>query len=563
MQNQRSWRGIGSFWLWTIALGVVFIASRVLFLDRDVPRYDFTAIQPIDELFYTIPAFNLFHYGGMAHSVVAYIPSDGSAANLLENVMTALTLFVFGNDYYGLRMASVLAALGVALLLVAMIRRETGSQLVAALALVYLVCDFSFNVAARVAEPTIFRMLALVAVLFVAFVWRPDGASWVARAVVMGFLAIAALVFVYTYNAFVVPAVFLMLLLEAWPLGLRRIVINVGAGVVGAALAMLAFAAATFAGWGESPLDVYLKDIAPFGARLSFQDMAAAIPVNLNEILFTNFFRFDPVLLVLVALALPAFVHRVLSQRRSFDVLLATTLVMLIVQTAVASDYPERKLLIFQPLALLVIAVGAFNVGPFRAWLGTSGGARIAAYVYAAAMAWLVLRVYVGPLPLLGARYEALILACSALLVAALALRWWRGERWRGIAAAALALAVAIPGVVLSAQQLFVNPTFRYRDAMIAAAPLIDGKVTAGVYAYGFRLYNTSRPTLNPYQYQYSDSSLATYNGDLKRLVDEGAFGATVSDPDNASLNALGLVEAARYFIEVEGHKSVVVYTTR
>jgi hypothetical protein len=562
MRNLRASISSGSFWLWTVVLGLAFLASRVLFLDRDVPRYDFTAIQPIDELFYTIPAFNLYHYGGMAHSVVSFIPSDGSAANLLENAMTALTLVFFGNNYFGLRMASVIAALGVAALLVAMIRRETGSPAGALIALVYLVCDFSFNVAARVAEPTIFRMLAMVAVLFVASAWKPSSASWIARAVVMGMLAVAALVFVYTYNAFIVPAVFLMLLIEAWPLGLRRVVLSVGAGVLGGALAMLAFTAATLVGWGETPLDVYLKDIAPFSSRLSFQDAFAAIPVNLNEILFTNFFRFDPVLLVLVALALPPYVHRVLTQRRSLDVLVGTTLVMLILQTSVASDYPERKLLIFQPLAMLVIALGANNFAAFREWLRSSGPARIAAYVYAGAMAWLVLRVYVGPLPLLGPRYEAMILACSALLVAALVVLW-RRERWRSAAAAVIALAVAIPGAVLSVQQLYVNPTFRYRDAMIAAAPLLDGKVTAGVYAYGFRLYNTSRPTLNPYQYQYSDSSLATYNGYLRRLVDDGTFGGTASDPDNTSLNELGLVEAVRYFIGVEGHKTVVVYAPR
>jgi hypothetical protein len=304
---------------------------------------------------------------------------------------------------------------------------------------------------------------------------------------------------------------------------------------------------------------VYFKDIAPFSARLSFQDTAAAIPVNLNEILFTNFFRFDPVLLVLVALALPAFVHRVVTQRRSFDVLLGTTLVMLILQTSIASDYPERKLLIFQPLALLVIALGALDFGSFWSWLRSSGQGRIAAYIYAGVMAWLVLRVYVGPLPLLGARFEFLVIASTALLVAAYPI----GRRWRRVALLALAGGLVLPGVTLTAQQLLVDPTFRYRDAMVAAAPVLNGRVTAGVYAYAFRLYNSSRPVLNPYQYQYSDASLATYNGYLKRLVDEGTFGATVSDPSNASLQQLGLVEAARYFINVEGHKSVVVYAPK
>jgi hypothetical protein len=134
-----------------------------------------TQIQPIDEFFNTTPAFNLYHHGSLAYQVVSFIPPDGSPVNLLQNAMTFATLLVLGNNYYGLRMASVLAGLGVFVLLYLLVRRESNPSAseasalnregVPLLALAYLVSDFSFNVASRADEPTIFRMLAMTVVL--------------------------------------------------------------------------------------------------------------------------------------------------------------------------------------------------------------------------------------------------------------------------------------------------------------------------------------------------------------------------------------------------------------
>ena len=47
-------------WLVVVA---VFLVTRLAFLDRDLPPWNLAMYQPIDESAYTIPAFNLHHYG--------------------------------------------------------------------------------------------------------------------------------------------------------------------------------------------------------------------------------------------------------------------------------------------------------------------------------------------------------------------------------------------------------------------------------------------------------------------------------------------------------------------
>src|SRR5216684_5340415 len=88
-----------------VLLTGAFLVSRALFLDRDLPPWSVAQLQPIDEFFYTISAFDLYRFGWIAHRVVAYVPTDAEPTSLVETAMTALALVLFGNNYYGLRVA--------------------------------------------------------------------------------------------------------------------------------------------------------------------------------------------------------------------------------------------------------------------------------------------------------------------------------------------------------------------------------------------------------------------------------------------------------------------------
>ena len=561
-----------------------------------MPRYEISELQPIDEFFYTIPAFNLFHHGAMAYRVVPFIPSDGAPVNVLQNVLTFLTLSVFGNNYYGLRMASVLAGVAVFFLLFLILRSQVGLYWTPPLArarfaggghlptsgedtlikspppasarfrwampllcLAYLVSDFSFNWAARVAEPTIFRMLAMVLVLFVVSAWPLHASPSMWRAAALGFIGTAAFVYVYVYNAFIIPAVVVTLAVEALPWGWRGVVRQLVAGAVGAAVAILSFAAVVYATYGQSVIDVYRIDIAPFGARLSTAELAAALPVNLVSIFSTNIFRFDLPLLVAFAIALPVFAHRLMKERSSLGILAASLLFFLVLQSAIAADTPFRKLAMLDPLVVLVVGMAVPNIQRFIGAIRSSPPAAVATTLYVLLAAAGIYRIFHRQAGALGPRFEVLSAACLLLLVASLGALWLT-RRWTQIFVAAAAAAVILPGAALSAQRLFIDATYHYRDAMVAAAPLLDGEVTAGGFSYGFRLYNTSQPVLNPYQYQYSASGIAEYNADLSRLFSEGISRRSVAVPDSVTLLGFGLRPGAIYFVDAKGSPYLVVY---
>jgi hypothetical protein len=114
---------------------------------------------------------------------------------------------------------------------------------------------------------------------------------------------------------------------------------------------------------------------------------------------------------------------------------------------------------------------------------------------------------------------------------------------------------------LIETQLLRGDATYDYRHAMMAAAPLIDGQVTAGAFSYAFRLYNTSVPVLNPYQYQYSAAGRAEYEADTRRLISEGIASATVSVPGNSdTLVGYGLHAGATYAVDAEKNPEFVVF---
>jgi hypothetical protein len=234
--------------MWFIVLCILFLLSRIIFLDSDSPKWDISNYQPIDELYYSTTAFNLYHYHDWQHQVLSYVPSDSSSENLLGNILCFSTLSVFGNNYFGLRMASVLAAFGVFVLMLFILKNyltrrkfaniDLSSNYVSVIILIcllYLLCDFSFLMAGRIMEPTIFRMLALIMVLYLfstGFTEKRINSKWFTF--FAGFLAVAAVLYVYPYNAFIVPAIWVVCFYAALAKGYKEAIAQTCVFLVGA-----------------------------------------------------------------------------------------------------------------------------------------------------------------------------------------------------------------------------------------------------------------------------------------------------------------------------------------
>ena len=98
-----------------------FALTRLVSLDRDLPPWELAQYQPIDEVAYTVPAFNLVHYGAWAHRAAPYAPVEGSPMNVVQSIGAALTLEIDWS-YPAFRASSVLFALVAALAMLAVVR---------------------------------------------------------------------------------------------------------------------------------------------------------------------------------------------------------------------------------------------------------------------------------------------------------------------------------------------------------------------------------------------------------------------------------------------------------
>ena len=94
---------------WAAAI-VLFLATRLFLLDRDVPPWPLAYYQPIDEFAYVLPAFNLHHYGTWTHQETPYVPVEGLPLNVLQTVVAAVGV-ALSWTYWGLRTSSVLFGL--------------------------------------------------------------------------------------------------------------------------------------------------------------------------------------------------------------------------------------------------------------------------------------------------------------------------------------------------------------------------------------------------------------------------------------------------------------------
>jgi hypothetical protein len=551
-----------------VALGVAFLVARSVFLDRDQPPFGVSQLQPIDEFFYTIPAFNFFHYGSLTHQVATYVPSDGSPLNFFENFVTWLTLAAFGNNYFGLRMASVLAGLGVFLLLFVIVRPQRPAaaepiddswlRTIGLLWVGYLLFDFAFTVSARVAEPTIFRMFAMVALIAVASIWTRKRPGF-ERPFALGLLATAACLFVYIYNAFLIPAILLALLVDGLRDGPKQAAREVAAGLAGCVVAVAIYAVVVYATYGQSLAQVYGLYVSPMGHHLIPTD-ARVLLTNFYSIAGTNLFRFNIPLLVVFLVALPVFAYRIWSERRGTGVLVGGLVFFLVLQSEFVTDYPLKKLAMLSPLVIIVIVMAQGYARPFLARVKRAAVLFIlATLIYGFAAAWVVYKVYTRTA---GARVGSLadlnvlglIVIAAVVLIAVVA----RGRRELALTTFLIA-ALALPGVYLQMHHLYLHPTFRYRDAMIAAAPILDGKTTAGGISIAFRLYNTSTPVMNPYQYELVPGGMTSYYQKLQRLFADGIAQYLVAgNPDN-----LDLIEVARYRVDVVNYPYFVIYKHR
>ncbi len=193
---------------------LLYLASRVLYLDADVPQWLQSYMYPMDEMSYSATAVQAVHkYNSDVAPYQAMSPSTPfHDFSFTLHYVTDWTLRLFGNNYYGFRMPSVIMGLIIFSVMFNLLARRFG--LIYAIAgCALLLCDYQFLLHNRVVDSTIHRMAGF---WFLIFCFDRKFSSKDATpmySLFLGCMTSFIAMYIYLTNFFILPAAIIVAIL--------------------------------------------------------------------------------------------------------------------------------------------------------------------------------------------------------------------------------------------------------------------------------------------------------------------------------------------------------------
>jgi hypothetical protein len=323
----------------------IFFLSRLYALDADIPLWHLSHYSPIDEFYYTAFSFDLVE--GRHAPDGKILSSQYAAYNMLQQYITAGSLWLLGDNYYGLRTPSVLAGALVLIAFYLLILRRFGLYYAIAFSTL-LMTELSFTLASRIAEPTIFRMAA--AALLLLYITRTNF-NTNKQIVALGCLICLAWLFVYPTNAFLGLVGF-----GAIAISNRSAIIFKMRFYLAGVLLVIALYLTCYFAQGNNIADL-LTTKSIFSERVSSHDRNTLLEIlaKLFAVRKAEFFVSHPYFLFATIASL-FFLSALAAQQsklvtKTDQIILLFTLCFLL-QCAFINDYPERKLVFILPISL-------------------------------------------------------------------------------------------------------------------------------------------------------------------------------------------------------------------
>ena len=522
------------FYLWVIIFIIIYLTSHIIFLDSDPPSWDISMYQPIDEMFYSNTAFNLFHYHDIQHKVVPYVDSDSSILNLFGNSITYITLSIFGNNYYGLRMSSVIISLAILIFLyytlINYIKNQSldnsyfsinNKHIPVLLLLLYLIFDFSFLMAGRIIEPTIVRMFGMVFTIWlISTSYNQRRINSKLLAFIMGIIVLLFILLIYPTNIFLIPAIFSFYFIEGLKKGFKNALVRSLSFSLGVIIGFYIFNLLDKFLFNESIIKVFLINYLSYSNRIASSNNSTIlifiknIIINFLNIFNTNIFRFNIFLLMLFLISIPVLLYKIIKDRFYMDILVTTILCFLILQTLFINDFFYRKLVIFLPLILFTILQAYLYIGRFINFIKLDRKYLYAFISYITmcfcfAFVILLYNTKGSLVPYYNLYNERVVLILlytiqvfvTFIYIFRINTKNFLTSRRKYIL---LFIILILPNIYLDIKYIYYSPTYTYKKTMVTLSKYIDNKILLGGLSHGFRLYNTSIPLLNYYSYAYT-----------------------------------------------------------
>ena len=204
--------------LWGV-LVLFLLGLKVFHLDADLPHWNIMFYTPIDEGPYAMQAHR-FARPEIIEQVkmlnVEGMKEWNSSVSFLLTLFTTLSLKLFGNNYYGLRMGAVFASFIISFIILYNIglmkhKNDVRKYRIAYFfAVMELAFGFSFVFASRVVEPSIFRSLLIL--ITVTYVYNCHHKNMKINYYILGILSTLTVTWGYVTNVFVFFAIGILLI---------------------------------------------------------------------------------------------------------------------------------------------------------------------------------------------------------------------------------------------------------------------------------------------------------------------------------------------------------------
>lgn len=366
--------------LFFLILLSLIITLRIYFLDADLPPWKIANTSIKDEGYYAIQGLINYHIETKENQkdqedLRNELHFNHSLFYLFQNCFIYLTLKMFGNNYYGLKFSFVVAYLIFILILYNLIakiinelkdRHNKIKQFLFIGSNLLILLNFHLFTTAMTTEQMIWRLLFLsFNLLLFYYLLQKNILHRFLSILVLGFLSTFSTLFIYPYNAFILPSILLTIILTQSNNNFLYILKNLFYYVVGIAICLLLFHFVLQLTIGESAFQS-LSAILSTGRNIGILLFGAEKPIhkmfyylyNVYSIFSTNIFRFNIGLLLIFLILIPINIYRITKLKSKFDLFLILLLIFFSIQTFFVNNSPYRKGIILLPIIVLTILYG-------------------------------------------------------------------------------------------------------------------------------------------------------------------------------------------------------------
>ena len=488
-----------------VIFGVFFL--RVINLDADIVPWDMGHFQPIDEAYYTKAAFNWYNsatYLNQPDILENIKQSSQAGQSFITNVFVYISLLIFKNTYYGLRMSAVFSA-GVILILSYFIMNKldeksnckSGIILKYGL-LLYLVTDFAFLISSRVLEPVLIRGMWVVLTIFLLMYIEKNEKL---KIFILGFMTVTGIFLVYLINAFMLfPSgiLFLMYLFYDRKNLIRLTISYIAGAVVGLVISDVVLRVLN----GQSLIAFIGGVNSAAGSRVTFS--FEAVKMNFLEILKSNIFMYNPIILTISIISIIGGVYLIFKKKDKNIAYILSTVVGFIIYSSLTSDYVYKKFTLILPILLLCIYICSINIKEFKGilskWVYCFGV--VAIYVITYCLTVEVILTRFNNISELGntmiKAYKALIIIVPIVFLISMIL-YFKADMKKNIFLIMAIIVCIMSNALFSLRYIYFFNNYSEKNIMVDVGKIVGKEMMIGGFPHGYRLYNETIPVLSGY----------------------------------------------------------------